>query len=59
MTRAGAINDLMGAGQLKALFSGIDSWPSLPSLYVRLQEPPQGPDTTKTDVAAIISKHCM
>ncbi|BCO08226.1 signal transduction protein [Desulfolithobacter dissulfuricans] len=54
LVRAGATYDLMSDSQLKELISGIGSLPSLPSLYVRLQKALQDPDTTQTDVAAII-----
>lgn len=54
LVRAGAIYDLMSDCQLKKLISGIGSLPSLSSLYVRLQEALQDPDTTQNDVAAII-----
>ncbi len=53
--RASALHRLMIDGNLKNLVSGIDTLPSLPSFYVKLQEELQKPEASLDDIAAIIS----
>ena len=53
--RASALHRLIIDGNLKNLVSGIDTLPSLPSVYVKLQEELQKPEVSLDDVAAIIS----
>ncbi len=53
--RSTALHNLLIDGVLKDIVSGIDSLPSLPSLYSQLQEKMQDPDASLEDVAEIIS----
>lgn len=53
--RASALHRLMIDGNLKNLVSGIDTLPSLPSVYVKLQQELQNPEASLDDIAAIIS----
>jgi len=52
--RAAALQDLMTNERLKNLVSSIDSLPSLPETYARLQEVINDPDSGLGEVAAII-----
>ncbi len=54
--RASALHKLMADGKLKNVISGIDSLPSLPSVYAKLQKKLQEPDASLDDIAAIISE---
>ncbi len=56
ISRASALQDLMTDEKLKQLVSGIDSLPSLPETYARLQQTMQNPDCSLADVAKIIEQ---
>ena len=52
--RASVLHRLMIDGNLKNLVSGIDTLPSLPSVYVKLQKELQKPDVSLDDIGSII-----
>jgi HD-like signal output (HDOD) protein len=54
--RACALRRLMGDARLKQVVSRMGSLPSLPSLYLRLQEACRNPDVSTRTVAEIVSK---
>jgi HD-like signal output (HDOD) protein len=56
LLRASALHRLMIDGKLKDLVSGIDSLPSLPSIYVKLQNKIREPETSLDEIGEIISQ---
>lgn len=56
LRRASALHQLMVDGALKDLVSGIDTLPSLPSMYSKLQDKLSDPDASVEEVADIISQ---
>lgn len=54
--RACALGDLLQDSAIKQLVSQIDSMPSLPSLYLKLEEEVASPDSSIERVAAIVSQ---
>jgi HD-like signal output (HDOD) protein len=56
LLRASALHRLMIDGKLKDIVSGIDTLPSLPSLYMKLQKKIQDPESSLDDIGEIISQ---
>ena len=56
LLRASALHRLMIDGKLKDIVSSIDTLPSLPSLYLKLQEKIREPEASLDDVGEIISQ---
>jgi len=56
LLRASALHRLMIDGKLKDIVSSIDTLPSLPSLYLKLQEKIKEPEASLDDVGEIISR---
>lgn len=54
--RASALHRLMVNGKLKNVISSIDMLPSLPSVYLELQNKMRQPETTLDDIGEIISQ---
>jgi HD-like signal output (HDOD) protein len=54
--RACALGDLLQDPSIKQLVSQIDNMPSLPSLYLELEEELQSPDSSIERAAAIVAK---
>ncbi len=54
--RASALQDLMADERLQELISKVDSLPSLPETYTRLQDVVKNPDSGLGDVAEIIEQ---
>jgi HD-like signal output (HDOD) protein/ActR/RegA family two-component response regulator len=53
--RAYALRDLLESDDLKTIVAGIDTLPSLPTLYTKLVEVLQSPESSVQEVAEIIS----
>jgi len=56
LLRASALHQLMIDGKLKDIISGINTLPSLPSLYMQLVEKIREPEASLDDIAEIISQ---
>ncbi|MFH0785067.1 MAG: response regulator [Pseudomonadota bacterium] len=56
LIRASALHRLMIDGKLKEIISGIDSLPSLPAIYEKLQKKIREPEASLDDVGEIISQ---
>ena len=56
LDRSSALLDLMKNEQLKDLIAGIDTLPSLPSVYAKLQEVLRDPDASMDQVAGVIEQ---
>lgn len=56
LLRASALHRLMIDGKLKDIISGIDTLPSLPSVYAKLQKKIREPEATLDDIGEIISQ---
>ncbi|MDP3480875.1 MAG: response regulator [Desulfoprunum sp.] len=56
LLRASALHKLMIDGRLKDIISSIDTLPSLPTVYAKLQKKIRDPDATLDDIGAIISE---
>ena len=56
LLRASALHRLMIDGKLKDIVSSIDTLPSLPSVYAKLQEKIREPEVSLDDVGEIISQ---
>ncbi len=56
LLRASALHRLMIDGTLKDIVSSIDTLPSLPSMYIKLQEKIKDPEASLDDIGEIISK---
>ncbi len=56
LIRSAALHDIVTNAQLKRVASAIDTLPSLPSIYSKLQQVLKNPDTVLDDVAAIIEQ---
>jgi HD-like signal output (HDOD) protein len=52
--RAYALRELLASSELNTIVTGIDALPSLPTLYAKLLEVLQSPDTSVQEVAEII-----
>ncbi len=56
LLKASALHMLMIDGNLKDVISGIDTLPSLPSLYMKLQEKTRDPEASLDDIGDIIGQ---
>ena len=56
LLRASALHRLMIDGKLKDIVSSIDTLPSLPSVYVKLQKKIREPEASLDDIGEIISQ---
>lgn len=56
LLRASALHRLISNGNIKNVISTIDSLPSLPSVYKKLQEKMQDPETTLDDIGELIGQ---
>lgn len=56
ITRSCALRDLLNKKVLRDLLGGIQTMPSIPSLYARIMEELQSPDASVASVGEIISK---
>ncbi len=56
LLRASALHKLMIDGRLKDIISSIDTLPSLPSVYAKLQKKIRDPKATLDDIGEIISE---
>ena len=56
LLRASALHRLMIDGKLKDIVSSIDTLPSLPSVYAKLQEKIREPEVSLDDIGEIISQ---
>lgn len=56
LLRAGALHRLMIDGKLKDMISGIDSLPTLPAIYEKLQRKIREPEASLDEVGEIISQ---
>lgn len=55
LIRSGALHKLISNGKLKDLISSLETLPSLPSIYTRLQNKIREPETSLDDIGEIIS----
>ena len=56
LLRGSSLHSLMANGKIKDLISSIDTLPSLPSLYLKLQKLIQDPEASLNDIGEIIGK---
>jgi len=54
--RSSALHDLLTNGEVKELVSGIDTLPSIPSLYYKLQDKLNDPDVELQEISALIEQ---
>lgn len=56
LVRSSELHDMFSNAELKALISGIDSLPSLPAIYLELQDKLKDPDSCIEDIGNIVAQ---